>query len=170
MKEIPLEEWHQSQRGYFAGSLYNEMIQNPDIWLITADLGYGMFDKIKNSFPKRFLNTGASEQAAMGIAVGLALSGKIPVVYSITPFLLYRPFETIRNYLNHEEIPVKLIGSGRNQDYEVDGRSHWAEEDREVMHIFRNIESRWPRSFQEIPNLVQEMIKSSKPWYLNLER
>jgi len=170
MKEISQNEWHQSQRGYFAGSLYNEMSRNPNIWLITADLGYGMLDKIRDNFPDRFLNTGAAEQSAMGIAVGLAMSGQIPFVYSITSFLLYRPFETIRNYLNYERIPVKLIGSGRDQDYEIDGMSHWANEDREVMKIFNNIESRWPKNPQEIPDIVKEMITSDKPWYLNLER
>lgn len=170
MKKIPKGKWHQSQRGYFAGSLYNEMGKNSNIWLITADLGYGMFDKIRDNYPERFLNTGAAEQTTMGIAVGLALSGKIPIVYSITPFLLYRPFETIRNYLNHEKIPVKLVGSGRDCDYKIDGMSHWAKEDKEVMRIFKNIESRWPESSQEIPDLVEEMIKSKKPWYLNLKR
>lgn len=170
MKEISQNEWHQSQRGYFAGSLYNEMGKNSNIWLITADLGYGMFNKIRDDYPERYLNAGASEQSAMGIAVGLALSGMIPFVYSITPFLLYRPLETIRNYINYEKISVKLVGSGRDRDYEIDGISHWGEEDRQVMHIFKNIESRWPKNPQEIPDIVTEMITSNKPWYLNLER
>jgi transketolase len=51
------------------------------------------------------------------------------VVYSITPFVLYRPFEWIRNYLDHEKIPVKLVGGGRDKDYGYLGFSHWAEED-----------------------------------------
>lgn len=170
MKNIPQNEWHQSQRGFFAGSLYNEMGKNHNIWLITTDLGYGMLDKIQNDYPDRFLNTGAAEQSAMGIAVGLALSGQIPIVYSITPFLLYRPFETIRNYLDYEKIPVKLVGSGRDRDYKIDGISHWATEDKKVMYIFKNIESGWPENSKVIPGLVKKMIKSNKPWYLNLTR
>jgi transketolase C-terminal domain/subunit len=53
----------------------------------------------------------------IGAATGMAMEGKIPVVYSITPFLLYRPFVFLRNYLHHENIPVKLVGGGRNKDY-----------------------------------------------------
>lgn len=157
-------------RERFAVELYQQMKENSQIWVITGDVGYKMWDKIRSDFPERFLNTGASEQAMVGIAIGLALEGKIPFVYSITPFLLYRPFETIRNYLNAEKIPVRLVGSGRNDDYLNDGFSHWASEDREVMGIFQNIEARWPENFLEIPNLVQEMIEVRKPWYINLRR
>jgi len=39
-----------------------------------------------------------------------------------------------------------------------------------MMRIFRNIESRWPETKEEIPSLVDEMIKSDKPWYINLRR
>ncbi len=161
---------HDSMRGWFAYELYQQMKKNKDVWLVTGDLGYKMFDSIKDDFPDRFLNAGASEQAMMGIAVGLALKGKIPFVYSITPFLLYRPFETIRNYLSHEGIPVKLIGGGRNKDYSHDEFSHWAEEDDEVMKIFGNIDSLWPETKEEIPDLVKEMIKNRHPVYLNLLR
>ena len=146
------------------------MKKNNKIWVLTNDLGYKMWDKIRADFPERFLNVGAAEQSMMGIAVGMALEGKIPIVYSITTFLLYRPFETIRNYINYEKIPVKLVGSGRNKDYIIDGISHWAEEDKKIMKILNNIVSVWPKTEKEIPKLVSDMIKSNKPWYVNLKR
>lgn len=170
MKNLDIKYRHDSMRGWFAYELYEHMVKNEKIWLIVGDLGYKMFDYIKRDFPERFINAGASEQAMIGIAVGLSLEGKIPIVYSITTFLLYRPFETIRNYINHEKIPVKLIGSGRNKDYAHDGISHWAEEDKEIMNILKNIKARWPETFEEIPNLVNNMIKSDDPWYINLRR
>jgi len=161
---------HPSTRGYFAHYLCKEMQKNKDIYVITGDLGYGMWDEIRTLFPGRFLNTGASEQAMMGLAVGLALERKIPFVYSITTFLLYRAFETIRNYLNIEKIPVRLIGSGRGRDYIHDGITHWPEEEKEVMAIFKNIKSVWPENLTEIPFLVKKMIKINKPWYVNLKK
>ena len=167
MNEMPQAP---KMRRIFADILYQQMTQNENIWVITADLGYKMWDKIRDDYPRRFLNVGASEQAMMGMAVGLALEGKIPVVYSITPFLLYRSFETIRNYVNHEQIPVKLIGSGRGKDYEHDGFSHWAQEDRDVLKILSHIESRWPESNDELPALIDEMITRPVPYYLNLKK
>jgi len=157
-------------RKTFFAELHKRMGKNRDIVALTGDLGYIGFDKIRNDFPDRFINCGASEQAMMGMAVGLALSGKIPVVYSITTFLLYRPFETIRNYINHEKIPVILIGSGRDKDYLHDGFSHWSEEDREVMRIFKNIQSYWPQTKEEIPQLLADVLSSGKPCYINLKR
>jgi transketolase len=146
------------------------MAKNKKIWIVSGDFGYKMWDTARDVYPERFINTGASEQAMMGIAVGLALSGKIPIVYTATSFLLFRAFETIRNYINHENINVKLIGAGRNRDYDVDGFSHWAEEDKAVMKIFSNISCFWPEKKEEIPTLIDKMILSPKPWYINLRK
>jgi len=157
-------------RRFFADLLYAQMVKNKDIWVVTGDMGYKMWDKIRQDYGGRFINVGAAEQVMMGVGIGLALEGKIPFVYSITPFLLYRPFEAIRNYINREKIPVKLIGSGRNQDYAHDGFSHWADEDKDVMAIFKNIHSRWPQTNEDLPGLINEAIESSSPYYLNLKK
>ena len=170
IKKLKPIEKHNSMRGWFAFELHEHMRKNKNIFLLTGDLGYGMLDRIKNDFPDRFVNVGAAEQLLMGVGVGMALKGKIPFVYSITPFLLYRPFETIRNYVNHEKIPVVLVGGGRNKDYSHDGFSHWSEEDKQVMKLFTNIESFWPDNKEEIPNLVSSIIANPKPYYLNLRR
>ena len=58
------------------------------------------FDKLKKDFPDRVINPGASEQLMMGMASGMAMDGFKPIVYSITPFILFRPFDFIRNFLN----------------------------------------------------------------------
>lgn len=159
-----------NMRAEFARLVYLKMQKNKKIWLVVGDLGYRMWDNIKKDFPDRFINVGASEQAMIGVGIGLALEGKIPIVYSITPFLLYRPFETIRNYLNHEKIPVKLVGSGRDKDYSHDGISHWALEDKKVLEIFGSIKAFWPETAEELPALVSQMFKDKNPWYVNLRR
>jgi transketolase len=161
---------HDSQRGFFAYELYRQMKKNKDIWLLTADLGFGMFDDIQADFPDRFVNTGAAEQSLIGIAVGLALEGKIVFCYSITPFLLYRPFEFIRNYPHHEKIPVKMVGSGRGKDYGADGFTHHCEEAKQVLDCLPNIVQYWPKEKEEVPKIVREAIKSNQPCFISLER
>lgn len=155
-------------RKEFSIELYAAMVADDHIWLIVADLGYKLFDPIREDFPDRFINVGSAEQCAVGVGVGLALSGKIPVVYSITPFLLWRAAETIRLYLNHEGIPVKLVGSGRNEDYTHDGFSHYAGDDKALMMCFGRIECRWPEKIT--PELVNDILYNDRPYYLNLKR
>ena len=159
-----------SQSGYFADTLYDEMGKDKDIIILTGDVGYGVLDDIKRDFPKQYINTGAAEQSLLDIGVGLALEGKKPICYSITPFLLYRGFETIRNYIHHEKIPVILVGRGRDKDYADCGFSHWAEEDYEVMNIFKNITARWPTTNQEASDSLLEALRFRRPWYLNLSK
>jgi len=143
LKDYPI---HESMRGYFGRALYKEMAKNENIWLVTGDLGYKMFDPHFEDFPERVINVGASEQAGVGICVGLALQGKIPVFYSITNFTLYRPFEFIRNYIDHDKIKVILVGAGRDDDYKEDGWTHQSPDARQVIGCFPNISNFWPRN------------------------
>jgi len=170
VEHLSQAERHESMRGWFAHELHARMRQDTRIWVVTGDLGFGMFDKVKRDFPERFVNVGAAEQAMMGVGIGLAIEGKIPVVYSITPFLLYRPFETIRNYVDRDGIPVKLVGGGRDKDYGHDGFSHWSVEDRKVMELFPGIDSAWPESKEDVPDVLSAMLASPRPTYLNLRR
>jgi len=160
---------HNSIRGWFAYELYKKMKKNPDIYLLVGDLGYKVFDDIKIEFPDRFINCGASEQAMLGIAVGLALEGKIPFVYSITPFLLYRPAEWIKNYLYHENIPVKLVGAGVGKDYKADGFTHWEDEAGEtIISRWKNIVQFCPSKKEEIPSIINKLVENDKPSFLNI--
>ena len=152
----------------FASFLHGEMSYNENIVLITGDLGYGLWDKIKIDYPDRFYNVMSSEQLMLGAAVGLAMEGFIPIVYSITPFAIYRPFELLRNYLHHENIPVKIVGGGRDKDYGYLGFSHWAEEDIKILSTLENIELYKPKKATKL--IYQDFLYNHKPSYLNLKR
>ena len=150
--------------------LAHQMLNSSDIIVLTADLGFGILDPIKDTFQNRFYNVGAAEQLMIGAAVGLAEQGKIPVCYSMSSFILYRPFEFLRNYVNAENIPVKLIGSGRDKDYSHDGMSHWAHDDEQVLSCLPNIKIYKPLSIQELEDVFNEFLYSKEPAYLNLTR
>ena len=152
----------------FAKMLYDEMKKNGRIFLITADLGYGVLNDIRRDFPDRAINTGSCEMLMVGAAIGLAQNGYIPVCYSITPFLLYRPFELIRNYLNYEGANVKLVGSGRDDDYSHDGISHWAGDDVDIMTALKNIQIYKPEKMTD--EVFTKFMYNDKPSYINLSR
>jgi transketolase len=157
-------------RKQFAQLLFDEMAKNENIYLITGDLGYGLWDQIRDTYVDRFYNVGSSEMAMMGMGIGLAMEGKVPFVYSITPFAIYRPFEMIRNYLDHEKIAVNVVGGGRDRDYGYLGFSHWSEDDVTIMSAFKNIDIYHPQAEKDLPEILKESIVGKKPTYINLKR
>jgi transketolase len=153
----------------FAKYLFKEMMNNEKIIVITADIGYGILDDLRKHFNERVINVGSSEMLMIGVAVGLCYEGYIPICYTITPFLLYRPFEMIRNYINYENLNIKLVGSGRDKDYSHDGFTHWAEDDVEIItNCFKNIKIYKPDKLTN--EIFYDLINSSNPCYLNLKR
>ena len=106
----------------------------------------------------------------LGAAVGLTHQNKTAVVYSITPFVVFRPYEYIRNYLNHELAPVKLVGAGRGQDYGHLGFSHWADDAPRALDVFDNIRQFHPETTAELEKIWEQWLYSPGPAYLNLKR
>ena len=157
-------------RREFKGILYNEMKSNNKIVVISCDLGYGFFDDIKKDLSNQFITCRATEQLAVGMAVGMADCGFIPIVYSITPFLLFRPAEWIRNFLHHEGSNVKLLGAGRDDDYHSDGFTHYAGDDKQIMGGFPGVVCYWPEHASELQQTTKGWLYNGKPSYLNLKR
>ena len=159
-----------SVRKEFSSLMYDEMAENDDVILILGDLGYGHFNQHRIDYPDRVINPLAAEQLMVGMATGLALDGKIAVCYSITPFVIFRPFELLRNFLDHELIPVKLVGSGRDKDYGGLGFSHWGIDDRTHLNSFKNIEKFRPKDAKEMKDQFSDYMYNGLPSYVNLSR
>lgn len=157
-------------RNRFGALLADSMKNDERIWLLTGDLGFGVLNKARETVPERSYNVGAAEQLMVGAAVGLAHNNKIPVCYSITPFVIFRPYEWLRNYLNHEGTAVKLVGAGRDQDYGHLGFSHWAVDDEDALRAFPNIQIYKPNSIEELDSIWPEFLYNEKPCYLNIRR
>ena len=159
-----------SVRKKFTQLIYDEMAIDDRIIIVAGDLGWKQFDQHRLTYPDRFINVGAAEQLMIGSAVGMALEGKIPIVYSMTPFVIYRPFEFIRNHLERDQIPVKLFGAGRDYDYDWLGWSHWAHDDKEHKKGFKNIRKVWPEDADDMELKFKNIIYDNKPYYVNLAR
>jgi transketolase len=148
-----------------------KFMDDPRVYVLFLGLGWPRYEEFKKLYPDRVFNLEASEQAALDIACGLSLEGKIPFVYSITPFLLWRGAETIRTYINHEKMNVKLIGAGRNDDYGEDGFSHDARDAEALLAIcFPNIKTYWPKDKEELNAMIKKMIGNNGPSFLSLRR
>jgi transketolase len=92
--------------------------------LLLCDIGEYAFRELKNEYPGRVINLGISEQAAVGVAAGLAIEGKYPILYVIAPFLVERAYEQIKLDLAAHGLPAILITVGGSYDYSHEGKSH----------------------------------------------
>ncbi len=140
------------------------------IFLLTGDLGFKTFDKFRNSFPDRFINIGVAESNMIGIAAGLALSGKNVYCYSIIPFLTMRCLERIRVDLCYHNLNVKLVGAGGGLVYGLEGMTHHAIEDIAIMRTLPNMTVVAPGDPLEVKAVINESLAYKGPLYIRLGR
>jgi transketolase len=146
------------------------MSLDPSIYFLMAGLGYPRTQEFIDKFPNRAFNTEASEQATLDMAVGLSYAGKVPFVYTITPFY-YRAFETIRTYINQENLNVNLVGAGRDDDYSKhDGYSHDATDIKEILTTQSNIEQLYPESVGAMQSMLAQMAVIERPCFISIPR
>ena len=126
-------------RTTFVKTLIELARKDDRIFLLTPDMGYSVLESFRDEFPDRFLNTGIAEQNTIGVAAGLALTGKIVYVYSIIPFVTMRCYEQVRLDLAYNNTNVKLIGIGAGLTYGSLGPSHHAVEDIAIMRSIPNM-------------------------------
>ena len=118
------------------GKLINQLARkDKKIILLVGDIGYGIFDDFRKEHPKRFINLGICEQSLIGVASGMALEGLKPWVYTITPFLIERPFEQIKLDIDQQNTNVNLVGFA---DYPSLGPSHSELNAKKLMKLFKN--------------------------------
>lgn len=153
-------------------SFVQELIEiarvNPNVVLITGDLGYGVLEPFKAEFPERYFNTGISEQSMMGFAAGLASTGKHVFVYSIGNFPTLRCLEQIRNDVCQMAHSVCIVSVGAGYSYGAQGYSHHALEDIACMRVMPNMRVLVPADPLETRHSLRSIIEKSGPSYLRL--
>jgi len=141
--------------------------EDKDIILICGDFGYGIVDEFREKFPDRFINIGLCEQSMIGFVAGLALLGLKPYVYTITPFLIERPFEQIKIDIDINNVNVKLVGY---DDYPDQGPTHEVIDDASFMKLFKNIKSYWSNNSKETIESLDESYKYKCPTFIRLKK
>ena len=149
------------------GKTIVELAEKDDkIYLITGDIGYGIFDDFRKKFPNRFYNLGIREQSMISFVSGMALEGLKPYVYTITPFLIERPFEQIKLDIDQQNVNVKLVGYA---DYPTHGPTHSELDARVLMNLLKNIVSYFPNNSDEAKKALIESYIHKKPTFISLK-
>mgnify|MGYP001452087309 CR=1 FL=1 len=153
-------------RRKFGKIIYELAKKDKRIVLLVGDIGYGIFDDFRKEFPKRFFNMGICEQSLIGTASGMALEGLKPWVYTITPFLIERPFEQIKLDIDQQNVNVKLVGFA---DYPTLGPTHSELNGKKIVKLFKNIKSFFPKNSQETERMTRKCHKIIGPNFISLK-
>lgn len=140
------------------------------IHLVVGDVGYGAVSSFCKRFPSRFLNAGIAEQHMIGLATGMALSGKIVFVYSLANFPVLRCLEQIRNDVCYHKANVKIVSGGAGLSYGSLGMTHHATEDMAVMRATPGMVVVAPGDPLEAKCAVRALTEQQGPAYLRLGR
>ena len=138
------------------------------IMFIFGDVGFRFVENFKKQFPNQWINAGAAEQTMMGMAVGMAINGYKPYVYTMKNFILLRPLEQLRNDICYGRANVKLIGVGGSEAYKFLGFSHnLAEgEEEKILSILPNIKCYAPKNEEEVKEVMEKSYQEEGPAYI----
>lgn len=146
------------------------MKEHKDVITLTADMGFSVFEDLQKEFPRRFLNTGVTEQSTIGVAAGLALSGYKVFVYAQAAFITMRCFEQVRLDVCYNNVNVKLIGTAAGFSLNQLGVSHFAIEDVALMRSLPNMTVFTPGDPMEARWATQRAYTLNGPAYIRLTK
>ena len=149
------------------GEIITELADRDEkIYVLVGDIGYRVFDEFREKYPDRFINMGICEQSMIGVSAGMALEGLKPWVYTITPFLIERPFEQIKLDIDQQNVNVKLVGFS---DYPKLGPTHTELNGKKMMQLFKNILPYFPKNGNETIQSVNEAYNYNGPAFISLK-
>jgi len=157
-------------RDHFIQRLSSLVQQDPNILLITGDLGFAVFDDFRKNYPDNFINVGVAEQEMIGLATGLALEGKTTFTYSIANFATLRCLEQIRNDAAYHGANVNVVCIGGGFSYGALGISHHATEDLAILRSIPDITVVAPCGHWETMAATAAIAQEPGTAYLRLDK
>lgn len=140
------------------------------IVVLSADHGAFALEKFQEEMPERYINMGIAEQNMVGVAAGLASSGKIVFIYGISPFVSLRVLEQLTLDVAAMQLPVNVISVGAGFTYSTDGPTHQGLQDVAVVSTISGmtiLNSSDPTNTRAFVNLA---VNSKKPHYIRVEK
>jgi transketolase len=169
-KSIGLE-YGAPTRNAFGESLLEIGRQNKNLVVVDGDVGNSTrTEYFGEEFPERFFNVGIAESNLVGVASGLAMSGKDVLAASFAAFLLCNAYDQIRMSVAFPNVNVKLMGSHSGISIGEDGPSQMAIEDIALATAFPNFTVLVPADAPATKAATRAMFEHRGPVYLRTGR
>ncbi len=158
-------------RASYGKALVELGAENPDIVVLDADLsGSTQTKKFADVYPDRFFNAGIAEANMMGMAAGLAVSGKTVFASSFAMFASGRAYEIIRNSIAYTGANVKICATHAGVTVGEDGASHQCVEDLSLMRTIPGMTVINPADDVSARALIKAAAAYKGPVYIRLGR
>ena len=155
-------------RQQFADTVFSIGKKNNKIVVFVGDISHGIMQPFAKRFPDRYYNIGICEPAMVNVAAGLSKMGLIPIVHTITPFLIERSFEQIKLDFGYQKLPINLVSVGATFDYSKLGCSHHSYSDLAIISQFENSQFFYPGSAFEFDVLFKQSYQKNKINYFRV--
>ena len=158
-------------RAAYGKALAKLVQENKNVVVLDADLaGSTKTSDAKAVCPERHFDMGIAEGNMMGVAAGLAASGKIAYASSFAMFAAGRAFEQIRNSICYPNLNVKVCATHAGITVGEDGASHQSVEDLALMRSIPNMKVFQPCDAQETKQIIEGIAQIEGPCYVRLGR
>jgi len=155
-------------RNTFSKKVTEYASRGEEFIILSADLGYSVFDDFREKYPDKFFNAGIAENTMVGVAAGLAMAGKKVFIYSISKFLANKCFEQIREDVCYHDVPVVMVGTGSGFSYGQAGHSHYSNEDIGCLRTIPGLTILSPVDPVELEILLDQGLTYPHPIYFRL--
>ncbi len=151
-------------------SMHDLAKADPRVVFIGSDIKRQNLEAFAADFPDRFFMEGIYEAHLVGMAAGMAMSGKIPYINTIATFLTRRCYDQLIIDLGLHNLPVRLLGSGGGTVYAPLGPTHIANEDIALLRAIPNMTIIAPCDADEMKRAMQQTLAWPGPIYVRIAR
>mgnify|MGYP001356297175 FL=1 len=144
------------------------MTKDKKIFCLLGDIGIFSFRNIFKKFANRILNMSTMEQTMLGFGAGLSKAGYIPVIHTITPFLVLRALEQIKVDFVYNKLSCNIVSVGGSNDYAKLGTTHHCFEDISILSNYDDINLFLPSNPQEFDYLFKKNYKNNSVNYFRM--
>jgi transketolase len=155
-------------RKQFVQTTIEALRSNPKTVLLIGDVGTYAFRDAFKEFPDRVFNVGILEQAMVSMAAGWALRGFIPIVHTISAFLVERAFEQLKIDFGYQKLKGIFIGVGGSYDYSGFGCTHHCPADVALIRNIPGFRVCVPGTAQEVDAAILGARAADGPTYIRL--
>jgi transketolase len=155
-----------SMRSQLAATATDLLESDERVAIVLAEISTELFESAVRHDPRRAVNVGIMEQTMVGVAAGFAMEGYHPIVHTIAPFLVERPFEQLKLDFGYQALGGVFASIGASYDYGAEGGTHHSPGDVGLMLTIPGADVLVPGSAAELDRLLRATYADGRMTYL----